>query len=75
MDIITISLEQVEAYIKNFGSDYDEWWMPECDLYGTGLIDFLRGVDKDFGNAAKELLKLHEIELEKQKAAKIKGVE
>lgn len=67
MNTITVSLEQVEAYIKNLGMDYDEWWMPEYDLFSVGLLDFLKGVDGDFGNAAKEILKLHVLELDRLK--------
>ena len=59
---IIISLEQVEAHIKTLSGEYDEWWMTEYDLYGTGLISFLKGVDKGFGNSADALLKLHAIE-------------
>jgi hypothetical protein len=69
---ITISLEQVEAYIKTLGGEHDEWWMPEYDLYGTGLISFLQDVDRGFGDSADALLKLHAIEADevvnKQKA-------
>ena len=50
MSEITISLEQVEAHIKTLSGEYDEWWMTEYDLYGTGLISFLKGVDKGFGD-------------------------
>ena len=67
MKTITVSLEQVEAYIKSLGMDYDEWWMPEYDLFSVGLLDFLEGVDGDFGNAAKEILKLHVLELDRLK--------
>ena len=62
MSEITISLEQVEAHIKTLSGEYDEWWMPEYDLYGTGLISFLKGVDKGFGDSANALLKLYAIE-------------
>ena len=65
MSEITISLEQVEAYIKTLSGEYDEWWMPEYDLYGTGLISFLKGVDKGFGDIADALLKLHAIEADR----------
>ena len=64
---ITVSLEQVEAYIKSLGMDYDEWWMPEYDLFSVGLLYFLEGVDGDFGKAAKEILKLHVLELDRLK--------
>ena len=72
MSEITISLEQVEAYIKTLRGEYDEWWMPEYDLYGIGLISFLQDVDKGFGDSANALLKLHAIEadrLEKERKA------
>ena len=72
MSEITISLEQVEAYIKTLSGEYDEWWMTEYDLYGTGLISFLRDVDRGFGDSANALLKLHAIEadrLEKERKA------
>lgn len=59
---ITISLEQVGDYIKTLGENYDEWCMPEYDLYGMGLIDFLQDVDRGFGAVANALLKLHAIE-------------
>tara|TARA_R110000822_G_scaffold354_2_gene1533 strand:+ start:557 stop:853 length:297 start_codon:yes stop_codon:yes gene_type:complete len=62
MSEITISLEQIESYIKTLSGDFDEWWMPEYDLYGNGLIDFLKTVDKSFGDEANALLKLHGIE-------------
>ena len=62
MSEITISLEQVEAHIKTLSGEYDEWWMTEYDLYGTGLISFLKGVDKGFGDSANALLKLYAIE-------------
>ena len=65
MSEITISLEQVEAYIKTLSGEYDEWWMTEYDLYGTGLISFLRDVDRGFGDSANALLKLHVIEADK----------
>lgn len=65
MSEITISLEQVEAHIKTLSGEYDEWWMTEYDLYGTGLISFLKGVDKGFGDSANALLKLHAIEADK----------
>ena len=72
MSEITISLEQVEAHIKTLSGEYDEWWMTEYDLYGTGLISFLKGVDKGFGDSANALLKLHAVEvdrLEKERKA------
>lgn len=72
MSEITISLEQVEAHIKTLSGEYDEWWMPEYDLYGNGLISFLQDVDKGFGDSANALLKLHAIEadrLEKERKA------
>ena len=59
---ITISLEQVGDYIKTLSGNCDEWWMPEYDLYSTGLIDFLQDVDRGFGDVANALLKLHAIE-------------
>ena len=62
MNKITISLEQIESYIKTLSGDYDEWWMPEYDLYCTGLISFLNDVDRGFGDNANEILKLHAIE-------------
>lgn len=62
MSKITISLEQIESYIKTLSGEYDEWWAPEYSLYGDGLIDFLKTVDKDFGDDAYALLKLHDIE-------------
>ena len=65
MSEITISLEQVEAHIKTLSGEYDEWWMPEYDLYGNGLISFLQDVDKGFGDSANALLKLHAIEADK----------
>jgi hypothetical protein len=69
---ITISLEQVEAYITSLNGEHDEWWMPEYDLYGTGLISFLRDVDRGFGDVADAILKLHAIEadeiIKKQKS-------
>ena len=67
MSEITISLEQVEAHIKTLSGEYDEWWMPEYALFSEGLLDFLEGVDGDFGNAAKEILKLHVLELDRLK--------
>jgi len=62
MNKITISLEQIESYIKTLSGDYDEWWMPEYDLYCTGLISFLKDVDRGFGDDANAILKLHAIE-------------
>jgi hypothetical protein len=62
MSKITISLEQIESYIKTLSGEYDEWWSPEYDLYGNGLIDFLKTVDKGFGDDADAILKLHGIE-------------
>jgi hypothetical protein len=62
MSKITIDLKQVAAYIKTLSGEYDEWWMPEYDLYCTGLISFLNDVDRGFGDNANEILKLHAIE-------------
>ena len=67
MSEITISLEQVEAYIKTLSGEYDEWWMPEYLLYGTGLIDFLKDVDKSFGDDADAILDLHAIESDRRR--------
>jgi hypothetical protein len=68
MSEITISLEQVEAYIKTLSGRYDEWWSPEYCLYGAGLIDFLKGVDKSFGDDADAIFDLHAIEADKLEA-------
>ena len=69
MSEITISLEQVEAYIKTLDGSWDEWWSPQYNLYGTGLIDFLKGVDKSFGDDADAIFDLHAIEADKLEAA------
>jgi len=66
MSEITISLDQVEAYIKTLSGEYDEWWSPEYDLYGNGLIGFLQRVDKSFGDDANAILKLRAVEAERQ---------
>jgi len=65
MSEITISLEQVEAYIKTLSGEYDEWWSPEYDLYGGGLVAFFRNVDTKFGDAADALLTAHAIEADR----------
>jgi len=68
MNEITISLDQVEAYIKTLGGEYDEWWSPEYILYGSGLIAFLQKVDKGFGDGAAAILKLRAIEADRVEA-------
>jgi hypothetical protein len=68
MSKITIDLEQIESYIKTLSGEYDEWWMPDYDLYCTGLISFLKDVDRGFGDKANEILKLHAIEADRVEA-------
>jgi N-dimethylarginine dimethylaminohydrolase len=68
MSEITISLEQVEAYIKTLDGSWDEWWAPQYCLFGDGLISFLKSVDKSFGDDADAIFDLHAIEADKLEA-------
>lgn len=70
MSEITISLEQVEAYIKTLSGEYHSSYSPEYDLYSAGLISFLQDVDRGFGDAADALLTAHAIKADKLEEAR-----
>jgi hypothetical protein len=61
MSEITISLEQVETYIKTLSGEYDEWWMAEYGLYTTGIIRFFETVDEGFASKIKIAVQDHSV--------------
>lgn len=70
MSEITISLEQVEAYIKTLSGEYDEWWMPEYDLCTTGIIEFFKTVDEGFSSKIKIAVQEHSVIADRLEAEK-----
>lgn len=61
MSKITIDLEDLKKYISTLDGNHDEWWMPEYDLYTTGIIRFFETVDEGFASKIELAVQEHSV--------------